>query len=86
MAFAPGIAGSSAPEVEGCFVCLEPGEDEWFVRMNNTGGPVDVWELAGVSLEELLTSPEGHSYVARTIAPEHLRLVRKDLPPADDLA
>jgi hypothetical protein len=83
---APGIAGSSTPEVEGCFLCLDDGEDDWFVRLNNTGGPVDVWEVAGICLKELLMSPEGHTYIARKVAPQHLRLARMDLPPPDDLA
>lgn len=82
---APGIAGSSAPEVEGCFLCVDFGEDEWFVRLNNTGGPVDVWEVAGVSREELLISPQGHAYIARAVAPGHLKLLRQDLPPQDRL-
>jgi len=42
MADARGIAGSRAPEQEGCFVCLGEFEMEWFVDMNNTGGTVDV--------------------------------------------
>ena len=83
MGTAPGIAGSSVPEVEGCFLCVDFGEDEWFVELNNTGGPVDVWEVAGVSRDELLISPQGHAYVARTVAPEHLNLVRQDLPAHD---
>jgi hypothetical protein len=86
MGLAPGIAGSSAPEVEGCFLCVDFDEDEWFVRLNNSGGAVDVWEVAGISREELLVSPEGHSYIARTVAPEHLRLLRQDLPPLDPFA
>jgi len=40
---APGIAGAQQPEVAGLFVCLGEWEDDWFVALNNTGGPVDVW-------------------------------------------
>jgi hypothetical protein len=39
MGAAPGIAGSGRPEVEGCFLCVDVLEDEWFIKMNNTGGP-----------------------------------------------
>ena len=27
-----------SPEQEGCFVCLDHREKDWFVDMNNTGG------------------------------------------------
>jgi hypothetical protein len=43
MGAAPGIAGSSAPEEQGVFLCLNEFDVDFFVRMNNTGGPVDVW-------------------------------------------
>jgi hypothetical protein len=55
-----GIAGSTHPEQEGCFMCLDDGELDWFVRMNNTGGPVDVWAVDGVNRQDLVVSPEGH--------------------------
>jgi hypothetical protein len=80
MGAAPGIAGSDRPEVEGCFLCVDELEDEWFIKMNNTGGPVDVWEVNGVSRDELAESPNGHEYVTRRIEPGDLRLVRQDIP------
>ena len=55
-----GIAGSRAPEQAGSFVCEDDGQVEWFVRMNNTGGPVDVWAVSGVDRVELHESPEGY--------------------------
>jgi len=81
MGAAPGIAGSRTPEQQGCF--LAPDEDlaEWFVRMNNTGGPVDVWEVSGVDADDLVLSGEGYHYLPAPIAPSRLRLVRTDLPP-----
>lgn len=80
MGAAPGIAGSSGPEVDGCFLCVDEFEDEWFIKMNNTGGPVDVWEVDGVSRDELVESSNGHQYVSRKIEPNDLRLVRQDIP------
>jgi hypothetical protein len=79
MGAAPGIAGSRRPEVEGVFLCIDPGEADWFVRLNNTGGPVDVWAVEGIELDRLLVSPEGHSYLPDKIGPRQLLLARQDL-------
>jgi hypothetical protein len=80
---ARGIAGSRQPELDGVFVCLDEFEVDWFVRMNNTGGPVDVWAVDGVGDDEIVESSTGHYYVARPIAATQVRLVRTDLPPDD---
>lgn len=81
MAAARGIAGSSVPEQAGCFLCLDEFEMEWFVKMNNTGGTVDVWAVEGVEPNDLVESPEGHLYLPRTIGAELLTLWRSDCPP-----
>jgi hypothetical protein len=81
---APGIAGSSLPEQEGCFLCRDEWEVDWFVRMNNTGGPVDVWAVDHVDEAELTESPEGHHYLAAPIPAERLSLVRRDIEPGPD--
>jgi len=81
MSAARGIAGSQRPEQEGCFLCLDSGEVEWFVRMNNTGGPVDVWVVDGIEEGSLVESPEGHYYLPRVIGPEQLSLLRSDVEP-----
>jgi phage baseplate assembly protein gpV len=81
MSAAPGIAGSDRPEQEGCFVCLDQWETDWFVEMNNTGGPVDVWAVDGVDESELVTSPEGHSYVPTPIPAQRVSLHRRDIQP-----
>ena len=81
MAAARGIAGSSAPEQAGCFLCLNEFEMEWFVGMNNTGGTVDVWAVEGVEPNDLVESPEGHFYLPRTIDRQLLTLWRSDCPP-----
>jgi hypothetical protein len=80
MAAAPGIAGSRAPEQEGCFLCLDDHEADWFVNMNNTGGPVDVWAVDGIN-DDLVRSPEGHYYLPRVIARQQLTLVLRDIEP-----
>lgn len=79
MGAAPGVAGSTSPEVEGCFLCLDEFEADWFIRLNNTGGAVDVWVVDGVTMGELLESPTGFLYVPRAVAPEHVKFVRSDM-------
>lgn len=39
MGAAPGIAGSTAPEEDGVFLCADEFEVRFFTQMNNTGGP-----------------------------------------------
>lgn len=84
MSLAPGIAGSEQPEQEGCFLTESEDEANWFVRMNNTGGPVDVWQVQGVQTETLVGSPEGYFFFPGVIAPERLRLRRRGVPPVAD--
>jgi hypothetical protein len=76
-----GIAGSGKPEQEGCFLCPTDWEADWFVRMNNTGGPVDVWAVDGVDERDLVESPEGFLYLPTTVPPYRLTLLRGDIPP-----
>ncbi|MFN0282275.1 MAG: hypothetical protein ACKVZ6_09925 [Kineosporiaceae bacterium] len=80
MAVAPGIAGSLAPEAHGAFVARGSWEADWFVSMNNTGGPVDVWAVAGVDPLRLEDNGTGYLYVPGTVAADRLTLVREDLP------
>ena len=54
MGAAPGIAGSRRAEQEGCFLAHGDMEADWFVRMNNTGGPVDVWQVNNVTEADLV--------------------------------
>lgn len=79
MGAARGIAGSREPEQDGCFVTQDEWTADWFVRMNGTGGPVDVWEV-DVDEAELVDDPGGFLYVPGTVEPARLRLVRRDLP------
>lgn len=75
MGAAPGIAGSRSPEVDGCFLCVEAFDLEYFLDMNNTGGPVDVWEVEGVSRWDLQESPNGYWYFPGRIPASQVRLV-----------
>ena len=84
MGAALGIAGSRRPEVEGIFLCLDRSDADWFVRLNNTGGPVDLWAVEGIKLDQLRTSPEGFSYLPSKIDPQHLLLLQQDLHEAAD--
>lgn len=79
MGAAPGIAGSRAPEQEGCFLGNE-WEADFFIRINNTGGPVDLWQVDGVADDDLVESPEGFSYLPRRIPSGRLTLLRTDIP------
>ena len=73
---APGIAGSTSPEVEGCFLCGDEFEVEWFATtINNTGGPVDVWAIDGIDTEHLLER-DGYRYLPATIGPSQLTHLR----------
>jgi len=76
---ARGIAGSDRPEQEGCFLCLDEREVAWFVRMNNTGGTVDVWAVDGIEENSLVESPEGHYFLPRPVPPSQLTLHRTDI-------
>lgn len=81
MGAAWGIAGSREPEAEGCFLSGDESESEYFVRMNNTGGPVDVWVVRGVDSAELVTTASGYNYLPRRVPPECLELTRTDIKP-----
>ncbi|WP_338887500.1 hypothetical protein [Rhodococcus sovatensis] len=79
MGAARGIAGSRRAEQKGCFLSSDPGERDWFVRMNNTGGPVDVWEVSGVEDNELTVSPEGFYYRPGIVPVDRIRLAQRDI-------
>jgi hypothetical protein len=79
MGAAPGIAGSHEPEEDGVFLSGSEFDARWFVAMNNTGGPVDVWAVDGIDPEQLVTTQSGYDYFPGRIPSERLALV--DLPP-----
>lgn len=79
MDFARGIAGSGSPEQDGIFLCQHEEDVEYFVRMNNTDGPVDVWSVEGVDDLELLDNGNGYFYFPDVISPDRLTLVYADI-------
>ncbi|MFC4034690.1 hypothetical protein ACFO3J_24935 [Streptomyces polygonati] len=81
MGAAPGIAGSRRPEVEGIFVCRGEEAAEFFLQINNTGGPVDLWSVDGIDEELLLDNGHGFVYLPGRIPAARVRLVRSDIPP-----
>jgi hypothetical protein len=79
MSEARGIAGSYRPEQQGCFLVLSEIEADWFIQMNNTGGPVDVWRVVNVDENDLVQSPEGHLYLPAVIPRDQIELLRVDV-------
>ncbi len=77
MGAAPGIAGSSRPEADGIFLCESDFTVDFFVRMNNTGGPVDVWQVDGVDEGALVDNGNGFRYVPGRIPVDRISLVQR---------
>lgn len=71
---APGIAGSRAPEVAGVFLVSDYSTVLFFVRINNTGGPVDVWAVEDVPDSDLIDKGTGFVYVPYPIPAHRLTL------------
>jgi hypothetical protein len=61
------------------FLCLNEFEVEGFVKMNNTGGPVDVWEVAGASEGLFVASPGRHLYFPGSVAAARVSVFRRDV-------
>ncbi|MGX1549520.1 hypothetical protein [Streptomyces adustus] len=81
MGAAPGIAGSRRPEVEGIFVRRGEEDAEFFLQINNTGGPVDLWSVDGIDEGLLLVNGNGFIYLPGRIPAPQVSLVRSDIPP-----
>ena len=78
MGAAPGIAGSHRPEADGIFLC-EMYMVDFFVGMNNTGGPVDVWQVDDVDASQLLDNGTGFYYLPGSIPVSRIALIQQDL-------
>lgn len=74
MGAARGIAGSMTPEENGVFLCRDEFEARFFVDLNNTGGPVDVWVVTGVEESGLVTGGSGFCYFPAPIPPAQVTL------------
>lgn len=86
MGAAPGIAGSTVPEADGVFLSPDEFTAEFFIRMNNTGGPVDLWAVSGIDKEQMLDNGSGFLYFPGRIAAGQVTLVElasADAVPAD---
>jgi len=78
MEAARGIAGSRSPEQQGCFLCLSENEVAFFVRMNNTGGTVDVWAVDGVK-QDTLKEHNGYYFLPGRVPSSQVALIRADV-------
>jgi hypothetical protein len=77
MGAAPGIAGSTRPELPGIFICDGMEDISFFLRMARCA--TDVWSVdAGGLWRE--TGPSGWWVISQPIGPERLRLVARDIP------
>ena len=74
MGAARGIAGSMTPEENGVFLCRDEFEARFFIDLNNTGGPVDVWVVTGVADSGLVTGGSGFCYFPALISPAQITL------------
>ena len=79
MGVARGIAGSTRPEAQGVFLSSAQWDVDWFVRMNKTGGPVDVWRVDGVDSDQLVGNGNGYFYLPGRIPADRLTLDRQDV-------
>lgn len=62
-------------------LCVDEWQAEFFLRINNTGGPVDMWSVVDVRLQDLDEGPHGFCYLARPIPPDRLAIARRSIPP-----
>jgi hypothetical protein len=76
MGAARGIAGSTVPEADGVFLCRNEFDAGFFVQMNNTGGPVDVWAVSGIDEEQMLDNGSGFSYFPGRISAGQVALIQ----------
>lgn len=83
MGAARGIAGSTRPEADGIFLVEDEWDVSYFVRMNNTGGPVDVWQVEGVDVDQMVDNGNGYFYLPGRIPVGQLTLVQHDLVGGD---
>jgi hypothetical protein len=83
MGAARGIAGSMTPEEKGVFLCRDEFEARFFIGLNNTGGPVDVWVVTGLEESELVTGGSGFCYFPAPISPAQVTLA--DWPPGQSV-
>ena len=74
MGAARGIAGSTAPEENGVFLCRDESGARLFIDLDNTGGPVDVRVVTGIEEGGLVAGGPGFCYVPAAISPARVTL------------
>lgn len=80
MSDVPGIAGSRRPEVDGVFLVEDPEMAQFFVQINSTGGPVDIWAVDDVDPADLVDAGSGFSYLPARVERHRLTLLDRDIP------
>ena len=80
MSDVPGIAGSRRPEIDGVFLVDDPGMAQFFVQINTTGGPVDIWAVDDVDPADLVDAGSGFSYLPTRIDRHRPTLLDRDIP------
>jgi hypothetical protein len=56
------------------FLCRDEFEAGFFVRINNTGGPVDVWMVTGIEADELVDGGSGFGHFPSPVPPAQVTL------------
>ena len=74
------LAGNIEAEADGVFLC-ETELVEFFIRINSTGGPVDLWEVRDVDPQALVDNGTGFRYLPGIVATDRIALVREDIAP-----
>jgi hypothetical protein len=60
---------------------VNQAEADYFMCMNNTGGPVDVWQVDGIDVGQLLDAGSGYLYLPRLVDAASVRLTVLDRQP-----
>jgi hypothetical protein len=74
------------PEADGVFLCRDEFTASFFVRINTTGDPVDVWAVSGIDEGRMLDNGSGFFYFPGRISAGQVALIESaslDAVPAD---
>lgn len=61
----------------------DPFAVDFSVRMNKTSGPVDVWEVDGVDINQMRENSGVFSYLPGVISVDRITLVQRDVVGGD---
>jgi hypothetical protein len=77
MGLAPGLAGSTSPELPAIFVCKDLDDVSFLLHMAQV--PTDIWsvDVDGIWLEN---GPNGWQVISHPVAKERLTLLVRDIP------